>query len=388
MSKSRKEKSFTMYNKNIILLLLASFFYMASTMMTMPIIAGFAGNLGASAAFMGIVAGAMNLISLIVHPIIGHIIDLHSKYKLTLIGAIFLVSASCGYLIVDDSFYLLLCRLINGLGFACCSISLSTWLADLIPKNKIGFGMGLYGTMNALAMAIAPALGLFLFQHLGYSATFITACLFSFAVILSCIDVNNHDIPAKQSQAKSSWKIIDNKIVPLAIIIMLFTIPYCATQAFIVTYIQVQNISATASLFFPVYAIVLLIIRLALKPLFDTGAFLYFLISSSLCAIIAIISLANLNGNILLLIAAIGMAGGSGVMCSVCQASAIKKVSATNRGLANSTYYLGIDLGMALGPIIGGFIYNHFSMEYFYPLFLLTVPFIWLAYFWDFRTQK
>ena len=377
-----------MYNKNIILLLLASFCYMASTMITMPIIAGFANSLGAAATLMGIIAGSMNLISLIAHPIIGHVIDLQSKYKLTIIGAIFLVIASCGYLSVNDSFYLLLCRLINGLDFACCSISLSTWLADLIPKNKIGFGMGLYGMMNALAMAIAPALGLCLYQNLDYNATFIASLIFALAVILSCYKVSNHDIPPKQAQTKSSWKIIDIKIVPLAIIIMLFTIPYCATQAFIVTYIQTQNLTVTASLFFPMYAIILLIIRLALKPFFDTVPFIYFLIGSSLFAIIAIISLANLNGNLLLILAAIGMAGGSGIMCSVCQASAIKKVSADNRGLANSTYYLGIDLGMALGPILGGLIYNHFSLNYFYPLFLLTIPLIWLAYLWNFRLQK
>ena len=50
-------------------------------------------------------------------------------------------------------------RIVNGIGYSCCSVCMSTWMSNMLPKDKIGFGMGLYGTMNALAMAIAPAIG-------------------------------------------------------------------------------------------------------------------------------------------------------------------------------------------------------------------------------------
>lgn len=380
-----------MYSKDVILVLLASFFYMASAMLTMPIIAGFAGFLGATATWMGIIAGAMNLISFVCHPIVGHIIDTHSKYKLTIIGALFLAIASIGYMLTSSPIILCLFRFVNGIGFACCSISLSTWLADLIPKNKIGSGMGLYGMMNAIAMAVAPALGLFCYQYTSYMGVFIVALIFSLAIILVAYNTNNKDNPkhkTTQQITTKTWRIVNINIIPLACIIMLFAIPYCATQAFIVTYIETQHIFANAGLFFPMYAGILFIIRLLLKPLFDTIAFFYFLLCSSICAIIALLCFANLNGNILLIIAAIGMAGSYGIMSSVCQANAIERVAFNDRGVANSTYYLGIDLGMALGPIIGGLIYNNFSLTYFYPLFFITIPLIWIVYTWDYYLQK
>ena len=52
------------YSKDIILVLAASFFYMASPMLVTPLITGFSGSIGASAALMGLVGGMMNLVSL------------------------------------------------------------------------------------------------------------------------------------------------------------------------------------------------------------------------------------------------------------------------------------------------------------------------------------
>ena len=48
--------------------------------------------------------------------------------------------------------------------------------------------------------------------------------------------------------------------------------------------------------------------------------------------------------------------------------------------IANSTYYAGIDLGMSLGPIVGGLLYGNAPIQWFYPLFMLTMPAAWLLY--------
>lgn len=45
-----------------------------------------------------------------------------------------------------------------------------------------------------------------------------------------------------------------------------------------------------------------------------------------------------------------------------------------NRGLANSTYYIGFDLGMMLGPVFGGLLFGHAPLGMFYPALSLAVP--------------
>ena len=67
---------------DIPLLLEASFFCMGSSMMVTPLIAGFAEDLGAVAALMGLLAGTMNFVSLGCRPIVGQVADRISKYAL------------------------------------------------------------------------------------------------------------------------------------------------------------------------------------------------------------------------------------------------------------------------------------------------------------------
>ena len=67
-------------------------------------------------------------------------------------------------------------------------------------------------------------------------------------------------------------------------------------------------------------------------------------------------------------------------MSSVCQSTAILLAGKEKRGLANSTYYIGLDLGMALGPMIGGALYGQLDISLFYPALLATVPLTGVVY--------
>ena len=55
-------------------------------------------------------------------------------------------------------------------------------------------------------------------------------------------------------------------------------------------------------------------------------------------------------------------------------------------GLGNSTYYIGLDLGMTLGPVLGGLLYGSVDVRLFYPLLLLCVPAAVLVFFLNRRT--
>ena len=56
------------YSRDVVLILIASFFYMASSMLVTPLITGFAGSLGAGGVLMGLVGGLSNFCSLMCRP--------------------------------------------------------------------------------------------------------------------------------------------------------------------------------------------------------------------------------------------------------------------------------------------------------------------------------
>ena len=193
----------------------------------------------------------------------------------------------------------------------------------------------------------------------------------------------------KNTGIHRKFEIVDKKVIPIAIIIMLFAIPYCATQSFLVSYIAARQLNVTVSLFFPLYAVIILVLRLSLRNLFDKKPFSFFMFLSSASAMISIVILSIMKNNISMFFAAAFMAGGYGIMCSVCQSKAILLAGKGKRGLANSTYYIGLDLGMSLGPIIGGVLYGNVNIIYFYPLLVITVPLGLLVYWLNhYKTTK
>lgn len=380
-----------MYSKDIILVLAATFFYMSSPMLVTPLITGFTESIGGSAAVMGFVGGLMNLCSLFCRPFAGNLADRLSKYKVSLIGAVFMSLACIGYILAPNEAVVVTARIINGIGFACCSVCMATWMSNMLPKEKIGSGMGVYGTMNALGMAVAPAIGVSVYQRFGYRIAFCIALVFSIAIIIVIqfikdkgnpvqTEKTENIKPAGEITVKPRLQVVDVKVLPIAFIIMLFAIPYCATQSFLVTYAEVQNLPVTVSMFFPTYAIVLIVLRLTLRNLFDKLPFRVFLLSSCICELLAILLLAGMRNNIMMMLASVFLAGGYGIMSSVCQSTAMLLAGRAKRGLANSTYYIGVDLGMTLGPMIGGALYGGLDIRLFYPALMVTMPLAGVVY--------
>ena len=384
-----------LYSKDIMLVLAATFFYMASPMLVTPLITGFTESIGASAALMGLVGGLMNLVSLFCCPIAGNLADRISKYKMSFIGAVFMTAACVGYIFAPNEVVVIIARIINGFGFACCSVCMATWMSNMLPKEKIGSGMGVYGTMNALAMAVAPAIGVSAYQAFGYRVSFVIALVFSLAIIVviqftgdkgepetenADAGENGSDAGDAAGRQRRKLELIDVKVIPIALIIMLFAIPYCATQSFLVTYAEVRGLHVSVSLFFPAYAAVLIVLRLSLRNLFDKLPFRIFLLSSALSELLAILLLTIMKNNAVMLLASCFLAGGYGIMSSVCQSTAILLAGREKRGLANSTYYIGLDLGMTLGPMIGGALYGWLDIGWFYPVLMVTMPLAGVVY--------
>ena len=326
----RKDRLIT---RDVALVMLATFFFMTSNMVITPVIAGYGESMGATGALMGVIAGAMSFVSLFCRPIAGNLSDLVSKRLLVAAGTVLYIVAGVMYCLADSTGMLVAARMVNGLGFACGTVCLATWVSLLLPIRHMGAGMGLYGIVNALAIAVGPALGIRLQAAVGYQWTF-----------------------------------------------MMFAIPYFANQSFLVDYISARHLRISSDLFFVFYAAALLVLRLTLRDLFDSKGFRFWLVVCSFAMLASLAFLTFMTNDWYLLGAGIAMAASYGLMSSVTQAQAVVIAGRERSGLANGTYYMGIDLGMALGPVLAGVLYGHLPIAWFYPLFMLALPVSWLIY--------
>ncbi|WP_156302000.1 MFS transporter [Lacticaseibacillus pantheris] len=375
-----------LFGRDAVLILLGSFCYMSSSMLINPLIVGFTHSIGASALVAGMVAACMNLCSLLFRPFAGQLTDRVSKFRLALLGGILLLIAGIGYALSVAPWMVVLFRIVNGFGFALCSVCMATWLSGLLPRDRIGTGMGYYGMMNALGMAIAPALGIFMYGRFGYRWAFLCAAAFSLLLIILIQFVANHGQPVVRKVAPTQHhvRIVQPRVVPIALLIMILSIPYFATQSYIVEYVAVRHLHVAVGSFFLIYAGILLVLRLALKDYFDRVPFKVFLLAGIASNLVGMLGLTFLVNDGMLVVAALGLAGGYGLMYSVCQATALLVAPLNEQGLANSTFYIGMDSGMVLGPIIGGALFDFLPYGWFYPALMCTLPLAGLVY-WMYR---
>ena len=132
--------------------------------------------------------------------------------------------------------------------------------------------------------------------------------------------------------------------------------------------------------YFLIYAVILLVLRIVLKNLFDTVKFSWWLLASTVAMIFYLIMLAMMHNNWQMALGAAGMAVGYGIIYSVLQSTALLLAPLNEQGLASSTFYLGLDIAMSLGPIMGGIIDSALPVRWYYPVMMLLVPIIIVVY--------
>lgn len=402
--KQPQHKHDRLITRDMALVMLATFCFMSSNMLANPIVAGYAESLGASGMLMGVVAGSMSFISLFCRPIAGNLSDKTSKRTLVAVGTVLYFAAGLLYYFANSPTMLIMARVINGVGFACCSVCLATWMSLLLPIRHMGAGMGLYGTMNALAMAVGPALGIRAQKYIGYRLTFLSSLILAAIMLIATLMVKNGGQPVRKKQTDNTTgfsptmngsvdengtshkrrfsirSILEPRVVPLSLTFMMFAIAYFANQSFIMNYVEARHLPVSADLFFMFYAVTLLVLRMVLRDLFDSKGFRSWLTLCSLGMLAMLACMTFLFNDWMLLLAAIFTAIGYGLMSSVTQAQAVVIAGRERSGIANSTYYAGIDLGMSVGPFVGGLVYGRLPVVWFYPVFMLTVPVAWLIY--------
>lgn len=376
-----KEKSKSIYSKDVVLVMIASFLFLFGTMFNTPLINGYAESLGASSVLAGVIVGIMSFAAMFLRPIAGNLTDKFSKYQLSFIGGVLIFIGIVGYIISPNGGFLLLFRIINGTGFVLCTVCMTTWIAFLVPRQHVGAAMGLYGLMNALAMSIAPAISINLYKVIGYRQTMMLPAAATLIMIIIIQFVGNRAVPKKRTGEKKKFKLISVNALPVALLTTCFGLPYFITQADIVTYVAKMHMSVAVGSFFFIYAIVLLIIRTVLKNYFDTVRFGVWFWMSLIATVLYLVVLAYMNNNLMMALGAAGMAVGYGLIYSVLQSTALLLSPADEQGLGSSTFYLGLDISMAFGPMLAGVVVKALPIQYLYLVQLVVVPLALLVYF-------
>ncbi len=117
---------------------------------------------GGTVALAGIGAMVFSVAAGVMRIFCGPIVDRRGRRFAMLIGAVFLLVGTVGPLADNSGALFIVWRALQGIGFSAATTAANTAAADVLPFTRLGEGIGYAGLGQAVAMAIGPALALFL----------------------------------------------------------------------------------------------------------------------------------------------------------------------------------------------------------------------------------
>jgi MFS family permease len=232
---------------------------------------GYLQELGAGEAEIGRIMAAQALGAILAWPLVGRVMDLHSR-RVVMLGGVLLFLAAMGlYLVIDEigpSVYGV--RLLDGAASAMWYTALFTYAADLVPAARRTEGLAIFGASGLIPIGLGAHAGDVILAHATYQALFIGAGGFAAAGLLCCLPLQ--DVKMSGARGEAPRHVLataaQRNLLPVWGAAIAFFVASLALVSFMKTFVLEANVGSVGA-FFGAYAVVAVSLRLFLGWLPD-----------------------------------------------------------------------------------------------------------------------
>lgn len=377
-----------LWTKDFTIITVATFFvYMTFYLLTTTLTVYAIKQFNTSQSQAGLASSMFIIGALFARILAGKYIEVIGRRKLMFVGLILFLVASISYFLADNLSVLLVIRFIHGAVFGFATSAMATAIMDIIPNERRGEGTGYYSLSITLASAIGPFVGLFITQYANYNAIFTACTIFSIVSIVITLfaKIPEAKLTKEQTKAMKGFKLHDffeKKAVPISIIGFIMGIAYSGILSYINSYAIEIKLTSAASFFFIIYSIVCLISRPLSGRLLDSKGDNTIMYPSLISFVLGLMLISKASSSFALLFSGVLIALGYGTIYTCIQTIAIKVSPKHRIALATSTFFIFIDGGIGVGPLIIGNIIPILSFRGMYvALAAIVFLSIFLYYF-------
>ena len=354
-----------LWNNNYIKVMVANFtmsfaFYLLTPLLPIYL----AENFAAPKDTIGLVLSGYSITALIIRPFSGYMVDSFNRKKVLLSCLFFYFILFGGYLAATSLAVFAVIRTIHGGPFGAATVANSTVAIDVLPSSRRNEGIGFYGLSNNLATAIAPTVGILIYEGThNFNILFLLALVIAAAgfVVDSRVKIPEKEIVKNKSKL-SLDRFLLLKGTLLGINMLGFGFCYGVLSNYLAIYgKETLGITGGTGVYFMLLSIGLILSRMqgakALREgkltrnaaegiILSTIGYTLFALGDSMW---------TYYGSALL----IGL--GNGHMWPAFQNMMVNLAHHNQRGTANSTIYTSWDLGVGVGILAGGFVAEHWG---------------------------
>ena len=349
-------KKETIWSKNYIMVLLCVMFAAFTHMAFTAIIPVHVLACGGSTALAGWMTTGLTVACVITRVLFGPLIDRLGRKKIFVLGAALFAINTLAYCFVDSLSGLFVLRVLNGVSQGIYFSVPATIIADNMPKNRLVDAMGFFGVASALTSAVAPSVGLWLYEQFGIDMFYIacTATALIAMLFAALVTEKYKAVPKAGGRVRLGISsILELSVLVPSIAGMFIMLSNSSVSNFLLTCGLARGI-AGISAFFTIYNIVVIVTRLVTGRLADKFGRRPMIALGALLTTVGTAIIAAAQGMALMGVASVLLGVGITLFNQLMQATVLQSVPDSRRGVANATYSLMQDAGTGFGAPLWG----------------------------------
>jgi len=363
-----------MWNKSFSLLCLVNFLVAFTFYAIMALLPGYLNShVKIDSSQIGVLMSSFTLSALLVRPFAGYLIDNYRKKMIFAAAIILFASSFLLYLLSKTFITIFAVRFIQGIAWGAFSSTASVMVIDVLPIERRGEGIGLYGVFMTGAMAISPLVSIFALRLTGYGHLFVISFFIVFACLGLILDVKSYN--TFSNKRFTFHEVINVRVIPLSLFIMIATMAYGSVLSFITLYAADRHYN-NVGFFFLALAIGLTLMRFLAGKAYDRNGPKKIVLMAFLSLIAGFLLMVFSGNEFLFCFSALFVGMGYGTLFPASQAMINELVTAKDRGTANATFLTFFDTGVGLGMISTGFLSKTFGFQIAY---LMCVAYLLVA---------
>ncbi|HEY8891889.1 MAG TPA: MFS transporter [Clostridium sp.] len=343
-------------------------------------------NLQAGTDKVGLVITLFLLAAIIIRPFAGQWMSKGSQKKILVYSSIAFFICTLLYPMATDIWALLVLRVAHGITFGIITTVKGTICAEIIPISRRGEGLSYFSMAMGLAMVFGPYIGLKFANINAYNTAFITCMIISAVNIILALFMKVPETKEKVNvtleKIKFSWNnIFDKNAVPYALATFILACAYSGISGFLALYAKDIDLATTASSFFLIYAVFVLITRPFTGRWSDQFGTKVIIYPSLIVFAVGMLLLNQTRFSGMMLIAGAFIGVGYGSITPIFQTQTISSVEPHRVGIANSLFFNSMDAGMAIGAYVLGIVASAAGYRSIYLIGVVLIVATGLLYF-------
>lgn len=335
-------------------------------------------NLDGSTADGGLVITVITASAILIRLFSAKFLDKLGKKRGLVIGAIAYTLTTFVYIWMKALTPLLILRFIHGISFGFITTATGAIVANIVPKERHGEGIGYFAMSGSIAVVLGPFAGLTFIQYVSFETLFIILSIITLGAILFASLVQEQKVEKGSAVEQKAQKLtvkdfIETRALPVSFIAALFTFAYASITTFLSVYAESIELLKAANYFFLIYATAMLVSRPYFGRRFDRLGPNQAILPGFILFALGLTFLSVTKTAWMLLFSAFVIGLGFGTLTPSFQTLAIQSTTPSRSGHATATFFTFFDIGIAIGSYILGLIVSQYSFQVMYIVCVIII---------------